>query len=319
MHHAGGSGSLAAWAPADVTEIQLPGDCEGALFLLPGHEDVHAYEQKVAMAYAANLQVEAAAPGAWNKLMALTARKCGADIVLVDCGPHGGMLNMHIILTSDYLLLPCAPDFHCHNAIGGLPAILEGWVTTRRNARNTATHAGLASDVQIPDGNPQILGISVMRSRHSLNQPSNTFEYWINRIKARLRDVSEAMHVSPALTGMAGTPGEPNTWPSILTQVPDFCEFAALSHSSGLPVFALGPGFMCLWDKKKGSTQPLGGKRKVAMDTRVATFQGVFREFLENICSKTGSGSLVVAFDADGDDHKSGDGDGRTSESALCV
>ncbi|CAN0493574.1 unnamed protein product, partial [Scytosiphon promiscuus] len=124
IQFAGGDDPLGAWDPADVTKIELPVDSQGALFLLPGHQDLSTYENKVTVAYSSNLSLEPAAPGAWNKLMSLTARKCGADIIIIDCNPHVGSLNMHIVLTSDYLLLPCSPDFHSHNAIRALPRIL---------------------------------------------------------------------------------------------------------------------------------------------------------------------------------------------------
>lgn len=122
---AGDGGPLALWSPADVTQISLPAASHGALFLLPGHADVVDYERKITVAYASNLSQEAVAPGGWNKLVALTARKCGADVVLVDCNPHAGNLNMHIILTSDYLIMPCTPDTYSYNAIKSLPAIMS--------------------------------------------------------------------------------------------------------------------------------------------------------------------------------------------------
>ena len=302
IEHAGGSSSTAAWAPADVAEIAFSSVSDGALFLLPGHDGALQYEQKVAIAYGTSLQAEAAAPGAWNKLIGLTARMCGADVVLIDSSPHGGMLNMHIILTSDYLLLPCTPDMYSHHVLDALPAILEGWVTMRDNARKSSAHAELPQDVQIPGGNPRVLGISVIRSDHARAQPSRNFQYWTNRIEARLREFSMKVHALPALAGVAGTPEDPNTWPSILTTMPDFCEFAALSHFSGLPVFALGPRFMCFWDAREGIARPLSGDQKDAMDRRVAMLQIVFKQFLQDLVAKIGNSSLVITFNDDGQD-----------------
>ncbi|CAM9467262.1 unnamed protein product, partial [Ectocarpus sp. 4 AP-2014] len=226
--------------PADVTQISLPAASHGALFLLPGHADVVDYERKITVAYASNLSQEAVAPGGWNKLVALTARKCGADVVLVDCNPHAGNLNMHIILTSDYLILPCTPDTYSYNAIKSLPAIMSKWATMRSNARSTPMHAGLSESVQIPEGNPRILGVAVMRYTVYAGQASKNFSLWINKIENMLRRVTTIMHGMPALAGMVGTPDQPGTLPSLLVQVPDFNQLSALSHYYGVPVFALG-------------------------------------------------------------------------------
>ncbi|CAM9641479.1 unnamed protein product [Ectocarpus sp. 13 AM-2016] len=302
LEPAGSDSPMVQWGPADVTKIPLPEGCQGGLFLLPGHEGLVDYEQKVTVAYGTNLLVEAIAPGAWNKLMALTARSCGADIVLVDCNPHRGKLNMHIILTSDYLFLPCTPDTYCHNAIKALPLIMADWVTTRSNARNTASHAGLARDVQIPAGNPRILGISVNRYTHIKSKPAKNFSYWMTRIENQLREISQDMHKIPGLVGMAGTPGQPDTWPSILARVPEFNQFSALSHFYGLPVIALGANLMGVWDEEHVQMLKFTGKPRRDMSNKVIFFQGIFRKFLAEIGRKVQSGPLLVALDEIDDD-----------------
>ncbi|CAM9497434.1 unnamed protein product, partial [Ectocarpus sp. 8 AP-2014] len=253
---AGDGGPLALWSPADVTQISLPAASHGALFLLPGHADVVDYERKVTVAYASNLSQEAVAPGGWNKLVALTARKCGADVVLVDCNPHAGNLNMHIILTSDYLILPCTPDTYSYNAIKSLPAIMSKWATMRSNARSTPMHAELSESVQIPEGNPRILGVAVMRFTVYAGQASKNFSLWINKIENMLRRVTTIMHGMPALAGMVGTPGQPGTLPSLLVQVPDFNQLSALSHYYGVPVFALGENQLGSWDRVANKMVP---------------------------------------------------------------
>ncbi|CAM9980092.1 unnamed protein product [Ectocarpus sp. 6 AP-2014] len=322
LEPAGSDSPMVQWGPADVTKIPLPKGCQGGLFLLPGHEGLVDYEQKVTVAYGTNLLVEAIAPGAWNKLMALTARSCGADIVLVDCNPHRGKLNMHIILTSDYLFLPCTPDTYCHNAIKALPFIMADWVTTRFNARNTASHAGLARDVQIPAGNPRILGISVNRYTHIKSKPAKNFSYWMTRIENQLREISQDMHKIPGLAGMAGTPGQPDTWPSILAKVPEFNQFSALSHFYGLPVIALGANLMGVWNEEHAEMQKFTGNPRRDMNKKVDFFQGVFKKFLEEIGRKVQSGPLLVAFDEIDDDesnHGSSGGAGPNDASQDVV
>lgn len=317
LQFAGGGGPLGDWGPADVTKIPLSDDCDGALFLLPGHEAVVDYEQKVTVAYGTNSMVEAAAPGAWNKLMALTARKCGADIVLVDCNPHRGKLNMHIVLTSDYLLLPCAPDTYSHNAIKALPSIMEDWVTTRHNARNTGVHAGLAADVQIPAGIPRILGVSVMRFTHKNSKPAKNFRFWMDKIQDRLQIISKAMHSMSALAGMAGTFGQPDTWPSILVEVPDFSQLAAISHYYGIPVITLGPNLMGAWSNETGSMVPHFGGARTKMVRRVLRFQTTFRNFIKDIGGKVVDGPFLVTFDASSsssEDEENGGGEGDNDD-----
>ncbi|CAN0425955.1 unnamed protein product, partial [Scytosiphon promiscuus] len=306
IQFAGSGGALGAWSPADVTKIELREGCTGALFLLPGHQDIYTYEKKVTISYGSNLNFEPAAPGAWNKLMALTARKCGADIVLVDCNPHVGSLNMHIVLTSNYLFLPCTPDFHSHNAIKALPHILKEWVTVRDSARSTLVHSQqLPLDLQIPGGNPRILGASVMKFTQKHGRPAKSFVHWIDHIKDALHDGSVTIHDTPALAGMAGTPGEPDTWPSILADVPDFASLGALSHYYGFPVFALGSGHMGYWDAERGVMHKYTGIVNDTMTDKILTFQELFKRFLQNVGSKVVSGPFLVEF-ANGSSEVSG-------------
>lgn len=294
LHPAGVDGPLIHWAPADVTKIPLPNDCGGALFLLPGHESIVDYEETLSVAYGSRLSLEAGAPGAWNKLIALTARKCGADIVLVDCNPQRGKLNMQIILTSDYLFLPCTPDMFSHNAIKALPSIMEAWVTKRRKALNSDEHAMLPPDLKIPAGVPRILGASVLRFTHKQNKPAKNFRYWMDKIQERLRITSGEMHAIPALAGMAGTPGQPNTWPSILVKMSDFNQLAALSHYYGLPVIALGPDLMGAWNDTAERMVPYTGDRQSGMITSVLSFQRTFQNVMKAIGSKVVDGPFLV-------------------------
>lgn len=289
--------ALGEWGPADVTKIDLPATCTGALYLLPGHQDVSAYEQKVSVAYSSKLNFEPATPGAWNKLITLTAHKCGADVVIVDCNPHVGALNMHIVLTSDYLFLPCTPDFHSHDAIKSLPPVLRGWAITRKAARTTLVHSDeLASDLQIPGRNPRILGASIMKFTHRNGRLARSFGYWTDLIQNALRAANTTIHATPALEGMAGNPEEPDTWPSILVDMPDFCSLGALSHYYGLPVFALGPDLMGDWNADTGAMQSYGGHVKAGMNKSVMDFQALFKSFIQKVGSKVARGPFQVSF-----------------------
>lgn len=113
------------------------------------------------VAHGTNSTLEAAAPGARNKFIAPTACKCGVDTVLVDSNPHRGKLNTHIILTSDFHSVRCAPETYSQSAIKAFPATLQ-------QTTDTCSSSGSGSNSNILLNVPALLCFLAWCDRSSL-------------------------------------------------------------------------------------------------------------------------------------------------------
>jgi cellulose biosynthesis protein BcsQ len=83
------------------------------LYMLPGHIGLAEYETTLGIAQelSGSLVTLQNLPGSLHKLFQLTADKYSMDYILVDMSPSLGPINQNIICTSDYFLVPMAPDY----------------------------------------------------------------------------------------------------------------------------------------------------------------------------------------------------------------
>ena len=87
------------------------------LLLLPGHPDISEYEEKIGIAMGSNGYLEHQyIPGLFTLIQA-TAAQNSIDIIVADLSPSIGPLNKIFVMSSDYLIVPCAPDFFSFDRI----------------------------------------------------------------------------------------------------------------------------------------------------------------------------------------------------------
>src|ERR1700722_20308135 len=83
------------------------------LYMLPGHIGLAEYEVTLGIAQelSGSLVTLQNLPGSFSFLLDETAKKYNADYLLIDMSPSLGPVNQNLLMTSDYFLVPMAPDY----------------------------------------------------------------------------------------------------------------------------------------------------------------------------------------------------------------
>lgn len=218
-----------------------PVEGNGDLFLLPGHIGLAEYEVTLGIAQelSGSLVTLQNLPGALRHLFQLTAEDYGADIVIIDMSPSLGPINQNLLMTSEFFLVPMAPDYFSVMATDSLATVIPKWNGWRKSASSIAALQN--ATYPFPDIPPKFLGTVVQKYRLRAHQSASAaFQKWIDEIKQGVKD-----KLVPALAScdmMLGeseyaavdlAPGEP------ILQMSDFNSLIALSQKHKAPVFGL--------------------------------------------------------------------------------
>ena len=211
------------------------------MFLLPGHIGLAEYEVTLGIAQelSGSLVTLQNLPGAIPYLFATTADKYNADYIIVDMSPSLGPINQNLLMTSDFFLVPMAPDYFSVMATDSLSTILPKWRAWAQQAHsnqvlNSATYA-------FPAKHPKFLGTIVQKYRlREGKTPSAAFQKWIAEIEEGVKNKlipamknCEMLLEDSIYTKAGATLGEP------IIQLSDFNSLIALSQKHKKPIFDL--------------------------------------------------------------------------------
>lgn len=209
--------------------------------LLPGHIGLAEYEVTLGIAQelSGSLVTLQNLPGSLPYLFDITAKKYDADIILVDMSPSLGPINQNLLMTSDYFLVPMAPDFFSVMATDSLASVLPKWAAWSRQAKTQPLLQ--KATYPFPNKNPKFLGTVIQKYRlREGKTPSAAFQKWIDEIEEgvtkRLVPMlkENGMLLSDKIYEAAGVqPTKP------LMQMSDFNSLIALSQKHKVPIFAL--------------------------------------------------------------------------------
>lgn len=211
------------------------------LFLLPGHIGLAEYEVTLGIAQelSGSLVTLQNLPGSLRHLFQITAAQHNVDIILIDMSPSLGPINQNLLMTSEFFLVPMAPDYFSVMATDSLASIVPKWSEWRKKA----VSVGALQDATypFPDIRPKFLGTVVQKYRLRAQQSASAaFQKWINEIEQGVKNklipalercgmiLDESEY---AAVGIA--PGEP------ILQMSDFNSLIALSQKHKAPVFGL--------------------------------------------------------------------------------
>ena len=228
--------------------VEVPG--RDGLFLLPGHIRLSEYEVTLGIAQelSGSLQTLQNLPGSFSFLLKKTAELHNADYVLVDMSPSLSSINQNLLMTSDYFIVPSAPDFYSVMAVDSLANVLPKWCRWSTSAQN---HPVLTrASYPFPKGVPKLIGVVIQNYRPRSGAPAESFQKWIDKIDETISlnlapRLDEAGMLLPRETYEAA--GIPSSFR--LATIPDFNSLIAKSQEHQTPVFALreddlGGGFV---------------------------------------------------------------------------
>ncbi|OGH00951.1 MAG: hypothetical protein A2600_03635 [Candidatus Lambdaproteobacteria bacterium RIFOXYD1_FULL_56_27] len=238
----------AALAPAYESQPMLIDaiDCvevptRNGLFLVPGHINFSEYEVTLGVAQELSSSIQALrnVPGAFHYFINKVAKKYDADFVLIDMSPSLSSMNQNILVTSDYFLIPTAPDYFSVMAIESLATTLPKWVAWAHKAANSETLK--TATYPFPDTKLKFIGTVIQRYRQRKKKPTVGFQNWFSEINTKVKgrlvpSLSQTQLLLDAATY------ENNTIKDTaycLAQIPDFNTLITASQTHQTPVFAL--------------------------------------------------------------------------------
>jgi chromosome partitioning protein len=115
----------------------------------------------------------------FNKLLNDAAKKLDADFVLIDVGPNLGAINRSILIASDFVIIPVAPDLFSLQGIRNLGTTLQLWKEQWQERKNKNPKP---NTILLPDGKMLPVGYITMQHTARENRPVKAFLKWANRI-----------------------------------------------------------------------------------------------------------------------------------------
>lgn len=207
------------------------------LFLLPGHINFSKYDTSYTIAenLSDSLSALKNVPGAFRTLLLETAEAKALDYILVDMSPNISSTNANILMSSDYFILPCAPDYYCYMAVQSLMDVFPRWNATYEKMRKDPVFQ--KASYKINDHAPQFIGTIQQRYRPRNGAPSKAFKEWIDDIDSLVKEhfvpILEEQHMV-ILYNEANYDEMYN-----LINIADFNSLIAQSQEHNTPVFML--------------------------------------------------------------------------------
>ncbi len=223
-------------APVDCVEVRG----RSGLFLLPGHIRLSEYEVTLGIAQqlSDSLQTLQNLPGSIDYLLDVTADKYGIDFILVDMNPSLSSINQNLLMTSDFFILPTAPDYFSVMAIDSLTSVLPRWHQWAERAKKS----GLATaSYPFPNRTPKFLGSIIQKYRPRRGKASEGFQTWIDAINTKVtKQFVPMLEKNGMILNKAKYEEVPNLLPNYcLSQIADFNSLISKSQKHKTPVYSL--------------------------------------------------------------------------------
>ncbi len=230
------------------------------LFLMPGHIGLAEYEVTLGIAQelSGSLVTLQNLPGSLHHLFNITAEKYNIDIVIIDMSPSLGPINQNLMMTSDYFIVPMAPDYFSVMATESLASTLPKWKAWSDAAKIQV--ALTSASYPYPDNNPKFIGTIIQKYRlRSGSTPSAAFQKWIDEINEGVRTtlIPALEKCGMLLDAKAYEAGGIEAGDAVI-QMSDFNGLIAQSQKHQVPIF-------CLTDKQLEQTGIVLSRTKQSM------------------------------------------------------
>jgi chromosome partitioning protein len=165
----------------------------------------------------------------WHLLIA-AARERDDDLVLIDVGPNLGALNRSVLIASDHVVIPLAPDLFSLQGLRNLGPTLRRW---RSEWEQRVEVNPEPDELELPAGTMGPLGYVVLQHGVRLDRPVKAYARWIAQIPGTYREavLDEAASEAPGVTED----------PECLAMLKHYHSLIPLGQESHKPIFALKP------------------------------------------------------------------------------
>jgi len=241
------------------------------LFLIPGSFELSEYEVSLGVSFTLSETMGTLKnlPGSFAFLISKTAEKYNADYVIIDMDPSLSAINEALLVSSDFFIIPTAPDSFSNMAVRSLAKILPKWEAWAVRARDVFAGAYYP----LPKETPKFLGSVIQRFNIRKGKPTQANRKAIEELCDTVRaDLVVALEKS----GMMLDPTAYKDEKYCLAQIPDFQTLNVCYQTFGIPIFALT-------DEQLGHAGTVLDNYKVMR----STFQKIFSDFAEIVINMT--------------------------------
>jgi chromosome partitioning protein len=161
--------------------VKLSDTTEPRLALLPGDMSLSSFEDDLSSEWPKCLAGNPRSfrvMSTFSQVLQDAAAQHSADIVLVDVGPSLGAINRAILVASDHVVIPVAPDLFSLQGLRNLGPTLRKWRDGWQQ-RLLERPSGMDS---LPTGKMDVVGYVVLQHGVRLNRPVKAYQRWMNKI-----------------------------------------------------------------------------------------------------------------------------------------
>ena len=167
---------------------------------------------------------------AFARLISHAYKDFGADIVLIDVGPNLGAINRAALISSDYVVIPLAPDLFSLQGLHNVGPTLKEW---RKAWGERIDKKPEELEFDLPKGSMQSLGYIIMRHAIRLSRPVQAYARWIEKIPSKYRK-SVLQETNPEEKTI-------DTDEHLLAHLKDYSSLMPLAQEANKPMFMLKP------------------------------------------------------------------------------
>lgn len=162
------------------------------------------------------------------RLLRHTAERVKADVVLVDVGPNLGALNRAVLIASDHVVIPMAPDLFSVQGLRNLGPSLRNW---RAGWRERVARFAGSGTLALPDGAMRPVGYVLQQHGIRAGRPTLAYRRWMDRVPTVYRSsVLDAHDASPPTVEQDD---------ECLAQIKNYHSLVPMAQEARKPVFAL--------------------------------------------------------------------------------
>jgi cellulose biosynthesis protein BcsQ len=178
-----------------IPKLQEPAD---SLRLIPGDLLLSTFEDQLSETWpkCSNGDVRAfRVTSAFWRIMQGAAEKFTASVILVDLGPNLGAINRASLISSDYVVIPLAPDLFSLQGLKNLGPRLRAW----RDDWKEKVRKFPGGNFTLPQGSITPTGYIVQQHAVRLDRPVKAYGRWMNRIPDEYRESVLKSALEPGL------------------------------------------------------------------------------------------------------------------------
>jgi chromosome partitioning protein len=156
------------------------------LGLIIGDLGLSAFEDKLSASWPlCNDRDESAfrVVSAFYRLVKSAAERTRSDLVLLDVGPNLGAINRAILIASQHVVIPLAPDLFSMQGLRNLGPTIQRW----RQEWQERLPKNPAGDLPLPQGTLRPAGYVFMQHFARESRPVKAFDKWMQRMPAEYR------------------------------------------------------------------------------------------------------------------------------------